>query len=102
MAFITVTGEVTRTFWNGQGAGIKESWTTNDGDERAAYYSAFFDEPHGLEEGDAGKFSGRLGVKPNTYEKNGETVYGYNFIVEDFAFGAPGKEKRDQFSRAGE
>ena len=69
MAFITVTGEVTRTFWNGQGAGIKESWTTNDGDERAAYYSAFFDEPHGLEEGDAGKFSGRLGEAEHVREE---------------------------------
>ncbi len=37
-------------------------------------------------------------VENNDYEKNGETVYGYNFIVEDFAFGAPGKEKRDQWA----
>ena len=86
MAFINVTGEVTRTFWNGQGAGIKESWTTNEGEERAAYYSAFFEEPHGLEEGDAGKFSGRLGVKPNTYEKNGETKHGVDVTINATRF----------------
>ncbi|AIV73612.1 single-stranded DNA-binding protein [Pseudomonas aeruginosa] len=36
-------------------------------------------------------------VENNDYEKDGETVYGFNFIVEDFQFGAPGKEKREQF-----
>lgn len=40
-------------------------------------------------------------VENNDYEKNGETVYGYNFVVEDFQFGAPGKEKRDQWAGAG-
>ena len=40
-------------------------------------------------------------VENNEYEKDGEAVYGYNFILEDFAFGAPGKAKRDQFSHAG-
>ncbi|WP_281661187.1 single-stranded DNA-binding protein [Microvirgula aerodenitrificans] len=40
-------------------------------------------------------------VENNEYEKAGEIVYGYNFILEDFVFGAPGKEKREQFSRAG-
>lgn len=39
-------------------------------------------------------------IENNDYEKDGETVYTYNFVVEDFAFGAPGKEKREQF-RAG-
>lgn len=37
-------------------------------------------------------------VENNNYEKSGETIYGFNFIVEDFIFGAPGKEKREQFS----
>lgn len=42
-------------------------------------------------------------IENNDYEKAGEPVYGYNFIVEDFAFGAPGKEKREQFmNRAGD
>jgi len=37
-------------------------------------------------------------VENNDYEKDGETVYAHNFIVEDFQFGAPGKAKREQFS----
>jgi single-strand DNA-binding protein len=41
-------------------------------------------------------------IENNDYEEAGETVYGYNFIVENFAFGALSKEKREQFSRAGE
>lgn len=36
-------------------------------------------------------------IENNDYEKGGETVYGYNFILEDFQFGAPGKDKREQF-----
>ncbi len=34
-----------------------------------------------------------------TDKTTGEDVYGYSFIVEDFAFGAPGKVKREQFSQ---
>lgn len=37
-------------------------------------------------------------VENNDYEKNGETVYLYNVIIDDVAFDAPGKEQRDQFS----
>ena len=41
-------------------------------------------------------------IENNEYDKDGETVYGFNFILEDFQFGAPGKEKREQFSKASE
>lgn len=34
-------------------------------------------------------------IKNNQYEKDGKAVYGYNFVVEDFTFGAPCKEKRE-------
>lgn len=33
-------------------------------------------------------------VENNNYQNNGEDVYDYNFVIEDFTFGAPGKEKR--------
>lgn len=33
-------------------------------------------------------------IENNDYEKDGETVYSYNFIIESFEFGAPGKAKR--------
>jgi len=36
-------------------------------------------------------------IENNNYEKGGEVAYGFNFIVEDFQFGAPGKEKREHF-----
>lgn len=40
-------------------------------------------------------------IENNNFQKDGEDVYGFNFVVEDFTFGAPGKEKREQF-RAGQ
>ena len=35
-------------------------------------------------------------VENNNYQKDGEDVYDYNFIINDFDFGAPGKEKRSE------
>lgn len=37
-------------------------------------------------------------IENNNYEKNGETIYSYNFIVERLEFGAPGKAKREKYS----
>ncbi|WP_108610840.1 single-stranded DNA-binding protein [Aminobacter sp. MSH1] len=37
-------------------------------------------------------------LRNNNYEKEpGQTVYGYDFVVEDVEFGAPGPEKRAEF-----
>jgi single-strand DNA-binding protein len=42
-------------------------------------------------------------VENNAYAKDGEQVYGFNFIIENFKFGAPGTQKREQFTnRAGD
>lgn len=41
-------------------------------------------------------------IENNNYEKDGETHYGFSFVVEEFQFGAPGKEKREQFARGSE
>lgn len=35
-------------------------------------------------------------VENNNFKKEGEEVFGYNWVVEDFDFGAPGKQKRAQ------
>lgn len=35
-------------------------------------------------------------VQNNNYESGGETKYDYNFVGENFEFGAPGKAKRAQ------
>lgn len=37
-------------------------------------------------------------IENNHYEKDGEDVYGYNFIIDDFEFGAPGSLSRAKFS----
>lgn len=67
MALIFVNGQVEQTFFDGKGARVKEPFTKRDGTESAAYYTAFFDEPHGLEVGQQGKFSGLHSVKTEEY-----------------------------------
>lgn len=89
MAIINIrNAEVTRTFYNGKGAGLKETFKLRDGGEGARYYSAFFDEEHGLSEGDRGNFSGLLGTKVSTYEKDGETKYGVDVTLNSARFEA--------------
>lgn len=56
-------GTVENVFFDGKGARIKESFTKRDGTEGATYVTAFFEEPHGLQIGDAGKFQGAISVK---------------------------------------
>jgi single-strand DNA-binding protein len=36
-------------------------------------------------------------IENNRYEKDGEEIFGYNFIVDDFEFGAPGSLSRAKF-----
>ena len=89
MAIINIrNAEVTRTFYNGKGAGLKETFKLRDGGDGARYYSAFFDEEHGLSEGDRGNFSGLLGTKVSSYEKDGETKYGVDVTLNSARFEA--------------
>lgn len=37
-------------------------------------------------------------IENNNYEKDGAEVFTYNFVVERFQFGAPGKLKRDELA----
>ena len=39
-------------------------------------------------------------VQANNYSRANKMVYSYNFIIEDFKFGAPGKAKREELSGA--
>lgn len=41
-------------------------------------------------------------IENNNYTKAGEDVYGYNFIVHEFSFGAPGAEKRKALAAKGQ
>ena len=68
MAFTEVTGTVTRTFYNGKGAEVTETFQKNDGSEGKSRYSLWFKEPHGLSEGDSGKWRGALSVKVDEWK----------------------------------
>lgn len=73
MAFIEVTGTVTRTFFNGTGAEVTEVFEKHDGSEGKSRYSLWFKEPHGLNEGDSGKWRGALSVKVDEWtDQQGE------------------------------
>lgn len=37
-------------------------------------------------------------VVNNNYQKDGVDVYGYDYIIESFDFGAPGKESRERLA----
>lgn len=73
MAIVSVEGEVTRTFYGGLGAAVVEKFTKRDGSEGKDYFTAFFNEPHGLSEGDTGTFRGTFSAKIREYDKDGET-----------------------------
>lgn len=40
-------------------------------------------------------------IEEARYERDGQTVYGYNHIVDEFTFGAPGPITRDRLARKG-
>ena len=70
MAYATVEGTITRTFFNGKGAEVTETFKKQDGSEGKSRYSLWFQQPHGLSEGDSGKWSGALSVKVDQCEGN--------------------------------
>lgn len=73
MAIISLKDvKVKRVFYNGLGAEFVESFTTRDGETAEKKYSAFFEAPHGLNEGDTGNVSGLLSVKARLWERDGE------------------------------
>lgn len=72
MAISTVKGEITRTFFDGKGAEVTESWQSN-GDTMKKRWAAFFDQPHGLSEGDSVTISGMHSDKIDEWDKDGQT-----------------------------
>lgn len=63
--------KVGRIFYDGKGAEFVESFQTRSGETAEKKYSAFFDEPHGLDIGDVGNASGLLSVKARLWERDG-------------------------------
>lgn len=42
----------------------------------------------------------RARMQSNNYtDRAGEKVYSYNYVIEDFTFGAPGKAKREELAQ---
>lgn len=72
MAYTTVTGKITRTFYNGKGAEIAETFTAG-GKEITRKWAAWFEAEHGLTEGQEVEVSGLHGDEINEWEKDGET-----------------------------
>jgi len=73
MAFIEVTGTVTRTFYSGKGAEVVEAFKKRDGSEGKQRFALWFKEPHGLTEGDSGSWRGSLSVEVDEWtDKEGQ------------------------------
>jgi hypothetical protein len=64
---------VERIFWEGKGAAVSEKFVVQ-GSERTRRWSIFFDEPHGLQEGQVISVQGLFSDKPETFQKKDGTV----------------------------
>lgn len=67
MAFVTVEGKIGRVFYEGKGAEVVETFTAQ-GKEVTKRWSAFFDQPHGLNVGAAVKVTGIHGDKVDEWD----------------------------------
>ena len=74
MAFTTVEGTITRTFFNGKGAEVIETFAKNDGSEGKTRYSLWFTTAHNLNEGDTGKWRGALSVKVDEWKDQNDEI----------------------------
>ena len=91
MAILNIrNAEVTRTFYNGLGAAFKETFQLRNGETGARYYSAFFENPHGLTEGDRGNVSGLFSAKVSEFEKDGEVRHGVDVTLNNARFESTG------------
>lgn len=89
MAFISIkNGKVNRTFYDGKGASVVEEFTKRDGETGKKYYTAFFEEPHGLSEGDTGTFSGLHSARIREYEAEGEIRQSLDVVLNNARFEA--------------
>jgi hypothetical protein len=96
MAFAIVNGTVQRTFFDGKGASVVETFQKRDGTEGKSYYTAFFDAPHGLSEGSTGKFSGLLSAKAREYEdKEGNNRVTADIVLNSARFEADNSAEDD-------
>ena len=71
MSYATVEGKVSRVFYEGKGAEVIETFTAR-GKEISKRWTAWFEAPHGLREGDVVKVSGIHGDEVDKWQKDGE------------------------------
>lgn len=72
MAIATVQGTVTRTFYQGKGAEVTEEFDIK-GKPVKKRWSAWFEQPHGLTEGEPVTVSGLHSDELDEWQKDGET-----------------------------
>lgn len=73
MAFIEITGTVTRIFHGGRGVEVVEVFEKRDGSEGKSKFTLWFADPAGLSEGDSGSWRGSHSVKVDEWtDKQGE------------------------------
>lgn len=60
MATITVTGTVTRVFYENKGIEVTEFYKSKDGEQKQRKYTAWFEQAQRLTNGSSGTFTGQL------------------------------------------
>jgi len=65
--------QVTRVFWEGKGAQVVEKYTTKNG-ERETRYALFFDQPHGLQDGQIISVDGLLSANVDEFTKRDGSI----------------------------
>lgn len=75
--------QVTRVFWEGKGAQVVEKYTTKNG-ERETRYALFFDQPHGLQDGQIINVEGLLSANVDEFTKrDGSTGHAVNLKLNN-------------------
>lgn len=72
MAKVIVEGKIARTFYGGRGAELVEEFTVK-GEPRSKRWACWFEEPHGLSEGQQVTISGLHGDEVDSWEKDGQS-----------------------------
>ena len=73
MASITVTGTATRSFYDGKGLEVSESYKNKQGETKTRKYTVWFNEPHNIQDGASIKVEGLLSAEIESFTtKEGE------------------------------
>lgn len=75
MATITITGSVTRIFYEGRGVEVTEFFKGRDGEMQQRKYTAWFEEAVTFDVGAEGSFTGLLATKLESFTNDrGESI----------------------------